>query len=455
MGSNQEKDNQGIIERLTKAIQCETISHQNLEKIKEDEFLKFHDFLRKSFPLIHKKLEVQVINKLSLLYKWEGSKDDVDSYLFAAHMDVAPIDEESKEKWTVDPFSGLKDEKYIWGRGTLDMKSHLMGIMEAVELLLAEGKDTEKTIYIAIGHDEEVGGLNGAAKISSYLKKKGVRISAVIDEGGFILKGLLKGVNKPIAAIGTAEKGYLTLELMADGDGGHSSAPGKESVINRIALAINKLQKKQFPAKIDGPTKDFLMNVKSEMSLAIRIALSNLWLFKFPILKVLEKSKSTNALIRTTTAFTMINGGIKENVIPDKATAMINFRIMPLETIDKVILRVKELVKEYNVTVRECEHYNPSEISDSNTHEFRAISSVLRDINSDIIVSPYLTVGITDSRHYQQISDNIYRFSPIEINPDSLESIHGINERISIEDYRRVVEYFYKLIKILGGARNE
>ncbi|QNU68229.1 M20/M25/M40 family metallo-hydrolase [Ruminiclostridium herbifermentans] len=435
-------------EHLSRAIQYKTISYENTNKMDNLEFLKFRLFLEDTFPHVFKNLKIDIINKMSILLKWEGIGQNAGAILLMAHMDVASVEAGTENNWSYPPFSGKISKGYIWGRGALDMKSQLMGILEAIEELLKNNFTPQNTIYLAFGHDEEIGGSGGNAHIADYLKEKGVTLSAVLDEGGFILKNAVAGVTKPLAVIGIAEKGTTTLELTSFSTGGHSSMPPRHTAIGKLATAIYRLEKKQFRPKLDGAAKEFLNTIITQMPLIKRIVLKNTWLFKPLVLKILTNSKTTNALVRTTIAVTMIEGGIKENILPQKAKANINFRILPGETITSIKEKVEKIIGCDGIEVKIKENsFNPIEPSSSSSEEYRIISKVVKSVFKETIVAPYLTVGLTDSRYYKNIASQIYRFCPIEMSIGDLNTIHGVNEKISIEAYEKLIKFFYLLIK--------
>ncbi len=435
-------------ERLSRALQYRTISFENTDRIDKSEFLSFRTFLEETFPNVFKKFKMELINEMSVLLKWEGIGHDAGSMLLMAHMDVAPVEVGTENEWRYPPFSGKLSDGYIWGRGALDMKSQLMGILEAAEELIKNDFKPRNTIYLAFGHDEEIGGRNGNAHIAAYLESKGIALSTVLDEGGFILKNAVSAVTKPVALIGVAEKGTTTLELIALAQGGHSSMPPRHTAIGKLSSAIYRLERKQFRTRLDGAAKQFFNAILPEMSLIRKIVFKNLWLFKPLILRVLTKSETTNALIRNTVAVTIIEGGVKENILPKQAKAIINFRVLPGESINGIKEKVEKVVELDGIKVKIRENsFNPSGVSSSSSPEFKTISKVVKNVFSETIVAPYLTVGLTDSRYYQKISSQIYRFSPIEISMDDLSTIHGINEKISMEAYEKLLKFFYLLMK--------
>lgn len=438
------------VQRLSQALQYKTISYENVDLVDRLEFLRFHEFIEKSFPKVHKELIKETINDLGILFKWEGAEKYQDSILLMAHMDVVPVGKDTENEWCFEPFSGKISEGYVWGRGALDMKSQLMGILEAVEELIEKGFKPRRTIYLAFGHDEEVGGYLGNAQMASYLQAKGIKLSMVLDEGGFIIKNAIADMSCPATLIGIAEKGMTTLELFAEGEGGHSSMPPNSTAIGKLAKAVCILEKKQFKANFNSILKEFFKAIAPKMPLTKRIIFSNIWLFKPIIIKILLSSPKTNALVRTTTAFTVIEGGVKMNILPQQAKAVANFRLMPGETTDSVKERVEEILKKLDIKVRVKDVcFNPSKIYDTTSNEFILMRKTIATVFPESVVAPYLTVGSTDSRYYQKIANQIYRLCPIEIDSEDLERVHGVNERISVEGYKKLIKYFYLLIESL------
>lgn len=435
------------IERMVQAVKIPTVSYDNEQLMDSSAFLTFHSHLEKSFPLLHNSLQREIIREYSLLYKWEGSDPSVAPIILMGHMDVVPVEEASLTLWGSDPFGGIIKEGFIWGRGTLDDKNGVMGIMEAVEILLKEGHQPRADVYLAFGHDEETGG-QGAIATAALLKSRNIRAGLILDEGGIVANGIVPGVQELVSLVGTAEKGYTSLELAVNMEGGHSSMPAKETAIEVLSRAVVKLRDHPFPAKITPPVEGLLENIKPNMSFFQRMVLSNVWLFKPAIINNYEQSASGNASIRTTTAPTIFRSGVKENLLPAEATAVFNFRVLPGETSDDVIAHVIDVIDDNRIEVKKTGFLQePSFVSPSDNVAFNTIRISLKQIFGDIIVSPYLVVGATDSRHYKEVSDNIYRFSPMVLESEDLNRIHGINERISIENYKNSIRFYYQLLK--------
>lgn len=432
---------------LSKALQYETIYSYDKSKVNESEFIKMHNFLDSEFPNIRNKLSKEIINKYSLLYKWEG-EDDSEAIILLAHMDVVGGNEKTDADWNEPIFSGAVTDEYIYGRGALDIKGQLISIFESVDQLVKEGYVPKKTVYIAVGHDEELGGNEGNKEIVKRIQKEGKKINAVLDEGGYIVKGIVPKVDKPVALVGVAEKGSVTLKISGNGKGGHSSMPENNTAISTVSSAVAKLKKSPFKKEIISVTGEFLDNTAPMMPFISRLGIYNRGIFKPIITNMLSDSGSTNALITTTIAPTIIHGGEEYNVIPDNCEVVINFRILPGESVDSVKDQVSEYLKSENVTVELYGSYwNSSKISDYNNESYKILQKTINKNFEDTMVAPYLVVGCTDSRYYQDICDNIYRFTPLVLEKDDLQRIHGVNERLSKDGYIKMIDFYYDLIK--------
>ena len=442
-------DGEQAAETLSKAIKFRTISYGDAAPFDGDAFLGFHQYLEQAFPKVHSVLEKEVVGNYSLLYTWKGQRGEMKPILLMGHLDVVPVEPGTEENWTHPPFGGRIADGYVWGRGTIDDKVSVVGILEAVELLLAKGFRPSRTMYIAFGHDEEVGGLEGAVNIAQLLHSRGIEFEYILDEGGAITYGIVPKVSVPVALIGIAEKGYVSIELTVQSLGGHSSMPPKQTAIGILSTAIQNLERNQFPAEITGATGQLFAYLGPEMPLTERIVFANLWLFGWLVERHVVTSSLTNALVRTTTAATMFEGGVKENVLPTQARAVINFRILPGETVQGVIDHVRKTIGDPRITITPLKKVlsEPSAVSTPESFSFETLHRTIRQIFPDVIVAPWLVVGATDSRHYAQLSDNIYRFVPIQMRPEDTRRFHGTNERIGVENYQDCVRFFMQLIR--------
>jgi len=314
---------------------------------------------------------------------------------------------------------------------------------------VAEGFQPARTVYLAFGHDEEVGGPNGARQIADLLESRGVNEYAlVLDEGGAIVDGLVPGVAGRVAIIGIAEKGGVSLELVVEGEGGHSSMPPEHTNIGILSKAITRLEESQFPARLDGPAFSMFEYIGPEMSFGMRMLFANMWLFKPLVTRGLVSSPQSAAMVRTTTAATIIDGGVKSNVLPIEARAVVNFRIMPGETAETVKERARQVIDDDRVQISGAGR-DPSPVSDIEASAFGMLAATLRQLvpDDDLLVAPYLVMGGTDARYYAARSDRVYRFFPANIGDGDMARVHGTGERLAIESFALGVRYFYQLIK--------
>ncbi len=441
-------------DHLSQALRFKTISSKTAAQMERQPFLDLHLWIEQTYPLIALSLKKTVINDLSLLYTWTGADSALNPVLLNAHMDVVPVDPDSLAEWKYEPFGGAIEEGYIWGRGALDMKCNMVGILEAVMMLLARGYQPQRTVYLAIGHDEEIMGYEGTVKIVEHLKSKGIQLAAVLDEGGMISKGLLEGINDPVALIGITEKGYLTLNLSTRGKPGHSSRPPRQTAVGIISRAIALMDDHPMPACLDYflPTLNKLGHL---MPFGLQVAVANAFLFKWLIIKRLEKKPETNALLRTTHAATMVEGGIKDNILPASASAKINFRLLPGDSIEKVVSYFGRVIQDPRVEMQIDQHaggWEASQLSSTDTPAYRSLELVVRQVFNNVSTAPYIFLAATDSRYYQPLCRNIFKFSPHILTPQEQSSVHGVNERISQESLSGMVVFYHRLIQVWGDA---
>lgn len=428
-----------IFQNLSKGIQYKTVSYSEDAIPDSAAFFGFHRFLEETFPLVHANLSLEKINTYSLLYTWKGSDPSEKPIILMSHQDVVPVDQPTLNEWEAGPFEGVITDTDIVGRGTLDDKGTLIGLLEAVEKLLEESFVPSQTIYLAFGHDEEVGGANGAAEIAKYLKAKGVQAAMALDEGGFLAENLVPGIERPVAMVNLAEKGYASFRLIVETNGGHSSAPPEENTIGMLAQAIVDLENNQLPYKLVKPIDYQFEYMGAELPFFQKVAFANPWLFEKPILEALNA--------HTTTAPTIIDGGLKSNVIPTVAEATINFRILPGETIESVKQHIESTVSDKIKVEAVGFLTNPSPVSRIDSEAYKTLEKTIRDMFPASIVVPGLVGGGTDARYFYDVSQDVFRFYPIRLGPDSWSRFHGIDEKISKENYREIIEFSYHLIK--------
>jgi carboxypeptidase PM20D1 len=440
-------DENAAAQRLAAAVRLRTISYDGQPDASAAEFRKLHALLKKSFPRAHAVLKREFVNELSLLYTWPGSDPAAKPIMLMAHQDVVPIAPGTERDWQVEPFSGEIRDGFVWGRGAWDDKANLFAIFEAIETLAASGFKPRQTIYIASGHDEEIGGEQGAKAVAALLQSRGVKLDFVVDEGLLITEGILKGLDRPAALIGIAEKGYLTLALAAKARPGHSSMPPPETAIGMLSAALARLEDRQMPAAIRGVAAEMFDTIAPEMGGLNRVLLSNLWLFGPIVKSQLEKGASTNAMLRTTTALTVVQAGNKENVLPGRAEALVNFRILPGDTGSGVTAHVKATVANEAISVARSGHANePTPISPSAAPSYRLIARTVRELFPGTVVAPGLMIAATDSRHMAPIADAIYRFSPVRAKSEDLPRFHGTNERISVANHAELIRFYHRLL---------
>ncbi len=444
-----EIDLDAAVQRLSKAVTFKTVSYQDPAQSDAAAFEGMHAFMAEAYPKAHAALKLEKVGAQSLLYTWAGSDASLNPILLMAHQDVVPVVPGTEANWEQDAFSGAVKDGFIWGRGTLDDKVSVFGILEAVETLLAEGSQPKRTVLLFFGHDEEVGGAHGAAEGAKLLAARGVKAEFVLDEGGAIVSKAMPGVSAPVATIGVAEKGYMTVKLTAKVDGGHSSMPPRDSAIGLLAQSIVRLNEHQMPGGIEGLSADMLDYIGPEMSFGMKAVVANRWLFSPLLERQFAGSPVMNAFIRTTTAPTIISGGAKDNVLPPEATVSINFRILPGDTVLGVLEHIKSVVADERVVIEPNLEtaVEASKVSPSSGPAFDLIARSVREVAPGVVTTPYLVLGETDSRHFEPISDNIYRFLPITIESDDLKRIHGTNERLGVEAYGTVIRFYHRLIE--------
>ena len=440
-------------DRLAEAVRFRTVSPQEPADFDPAPFLAFHAFLEEQFPATHEALRRETVAGYSLLYTWVGSDPALPPVLLAAHQDVVPVVPGSLARWSQPPFGGVVADGYIWGRGTLDDKVGILGLLEAVESLVRSGFAPRRTFYLAFGHDEEIGGDAGAASITALLAARGVRAWFSLDEGLAIVEGV-GGAEGAMATVGVAEKGFLTLEITATAVGGHSSMPPRRTAIGKLARAVTRLEARPMPAHLGGRSGELLEALSVQLPWPQRFSISQRWLFALPLERALSRDPVTNALIRTTTAVTMVRGGVKENVLPSKASAVVNFRVHPQDTAAEVIAHVREVLgPDFEIAVLTSNEASP--VSSTESTGYAVLTETIAEFAPEVPIVPALVVGGTDSKHYGQIAADAYRFSPLWFSAEDRQRIHGIDERISVAFYGRVPLFFQDLIRRASAASSE
>jgi len=445
-------DTQAAAARLAEAIRFRTISSYEKPDQHADALRGMQAHIEKSFPAFHAAAKREVVGDYSLLYTWEGSDPKAQPIALLAHQDVVPVAPGTDKDWQQPPWAGVIADGFIWGRGSWDDKGNLYSMLEAAEILTKAGFKPKRTIYFAFGHDEETAGTRGAKNIAALFASRGVKLDFVIDEGLLITDGLVKGLDKPAALIGLAEKGYTTLVLHAEATPGHSSMPPRDTAIGMMAAALARLEDNKLPLQIRGTVAEMFATLAPEMNGVSRVALSNLWLFKPLLLREFAKSGPTEATVRTTTALTIFNAGDKDNVLPGHAEATVNFRLIPGDTEASVTGHVRDTIRNDRISIKPFPgNTDPPPVTGTASPSYQILNKTIREIFPDVILAPGLMVAATDSRHYVGVTDKIFRFSPVRAKPQDLSRFHGTNERLSIEGYADMIRFYRRLIENTAG----
>ncbi|MBN1266788.1 MAG: M20 family peptidase [Anaerolineales bacterium] len=434
-------------QHLAAAIRIPTISFGENSPVEQDAFHALHRKLEEMYPRLHRSLEKIPVNDYSLVYRWAGSQPDLDPILLLAHQDVVPADPTTWGDWGQPPFSGAIHDGYIWGRGTLDCKNQLIGTLEAAETLLEKGFHPQRTVLFAFGHDEEIGGQNGAEKITCWMKDQDIRVEAVLDEGGAVLKGGFPGIEGLAAVIGTVEKGHIDVRLHVTATAGHASTPPRQTAVGILSKAITRIEANPMPAHLDQVLPMF-RGLGENLPFTYRIIFANQWLFSGILRKILEDNPQMNASIRTSIAATIIHGGIKENILPREVYANLNIRLLPGDSIDDVLNHLRSVIRDDRVKITltgNCRN-EASPVSPTDVPAFEILKASIGRTYGDIPTTPYLMLGGSDARYYAAVSSHIYRFSPMVLTSEELDSVHGINERTRVDDFANNVRFFIDLI---------
>ncbi|MCV0349620.1 MAG: M20 family peptidase [Nitratireductor sp.] len=456
-------DLDGAVERLSRAVQFPTISNQDRDDFDTAAFDDYHAFLVEAYPGVHETLKREILGDprpYSLLYTWEGKNPDLPPALFYAHQDVVPVPDDSLDQWDQEPFSGVVADGYIWGRGVLDDKNQIHGILEAAEMKIKEGWQPERTLYFVFGQDEEVGGPEGARYIAEVLEKRGIeRFAFVMDESAPLVPGLFPGLPDNTALIGIAQKGFVSLELAINGVGGHSSQPPEESNIGILAKAITRLEAAQFPYRIHPALRHQYRYLGPELDETLQPLYAAVAFGKEGEMTDLEKQfvevmagdPVTRAMMRTTIAVTMFNAGIKDNVLPPSATAVVNFRPMPGDTPDVIIEHVKKAIEDDRITIRDISASTPATaMADPTGPGYKALEKTIRQIwGNDLVVAPFFVIGGSDSKHFQArpFAPDVFTITGIQLeNTKEFEGFHGVNERIRVDEYGKTIGFFYQMM---------
>lgn len=438
-------DRDAAIHALGELIKCKTVSRYTHEEEDDAEFEKLISMLPTLYPHVFEVCTLQKMPDRGLLFQWKGKMKGEPAVLMA-HYDVVPVNE---DKWDKPPFAAIIEDGVMWGRGTLDTKVTFNGVLSAAEHLIAQGFVPEHDIYFAFSGGEEVNG-KGAVHIVNYFKENGITPSAVVDEGGAVVEKVFPGVKQSCALIGIAEKGLLDLKYTVQSNGGHASAPKPHTPVGILARACTRVEGNPFPSHITKPVAEMFDTLGRHSTFVYRMIFANLWCFS-PVLDLLAKKSGgeMNALMRTTVAFTQMSGSTASNVIPPSAHMVSNIRLNPEDTVESAKAYIAKTIGDESVTLEVVNGQNPSRISRTDCDGWRKVSRAVADTWQGSIVSPYLMVQCSDSRHWGVISDRVYRFSAMDLTSEERATIHGNNERIRLESIGRAVEFYIRLMKQL------
>ena len=435
-------DKNKAISSMQELIRCKTISNLDPEKEDYNEFLKFEEKIKDLFPNVNRVCEFHKVSRKGLLYHWKGSNSQKNIVLMS-HYDVVIVNEDG---WDKDAFSGIVEDGILWGRGTIDTKGTLNGILNAAEHLISNGFTPVNDIYFAFSGEEEVNG-TGAKDIIEWFKEHNVKPDFVLDEGGAVVEKVFPGVKEKCAVVGIAEKGMVSVKMEVTTNGGHASTPPRTGAIGMLSKACVNIEKKPFKARLGIPTKALFNTLGRHSTFVYRMIFANLWLFKGLLAKISAKSGGElNALMRTTCALTQMEGSNQINVIPTKASVSANLRLISGETQESAIKYLEKVINNPEIKVERLAGYNPSSISEIDCYQWNTLESVIRANWNNVLVTPYLMVACSDARHYSGFCDNVYRFSAMELSKEERSTIHGNNERIPVETLCKTVEFYIRLM---------
>ena len=438
------------LERFRALVRIPTISRTDESTTDWAPFDEFLAALPRLYPALHAVLERELVEGYSMLYRWRGETDGAPAVLMA-HYDVVHATEEG---WTHPPFAaeivGEGADAVLWGRGTLDDKGALVSILEAVERLVVEGFTPRSDVYLSFGHNEETAG-GGAAAAVALLESRGIRPALVLDEGGAVVEGIFPGVAGPIAVIGVSEKGIASVELSVVQEGGHASTPPRHSATWRLARAIVRLNAKAFPASFSSATLEMVRTLGGRATGPLGVASRHLWLTRRALLTVFSRlGEETSAMVRTTQVVTELSGSQAANAMAETATATVNIRIAVGSTVDDTIRRVRSAIHDPLVTIAVQHGSEPSPISPTSGEAWELIRSAIQHTHPGTIVTPYIMLAASDGRHFAEISDHVYRFSPFEMSEAERGTLHAVNERIHTSTFLRGIEFYRTLLSTRG-----
>ncbi len=435
-------DKERLTKHLQEAVRIPTVTLTDND-LDGSIIFEYQAFLEKTYPKIMAQATKTLVNKYAVIYKVQGSDDTKLPIGILAHQDVVPA---PAEGWSVPPFSGEVMENCVYGRGSQDMKSQMIAALEGLEILMEEGFKPTRSIYFCFGHDEELKGTEGALQISKHLEAEGVRFEFVIDEGGTVLDGKILGINNKIALVGTCEKGYADFSIEIEKLGGHASTPTSRTAVGMLAEAVYKVEKKKMPLRWSAPVKDMVKALAPHMNPVFKYMFVNRDVFSPLLLKILSiANPMTNGLIRTTLAPTQAEGASAPNVLPPKATANINCRINIGETYEDAKNHIQKVAGDKLKITMLGGAANPSPVSDITSEAYGTLSKTIYEVFDGFITAPYPFIAASDAKHYYNLTNNVYRFTPFEKTEEDANRIHAIDERQNIDELANGTEFFLRL----------
>ena len=436
-------DRDAAVDSLAQLVRCKTVSYNDHSLEDEGEFQKLISLLPTLYPNVFAACTFRQLPDRALLLRWPG-KQAGDPAVMMAHYDVVPVNE---EKWDKPPFAGVIEDGILWGRGTLDTKVTFNGVLSAADSLIGQGFRPEKDIYFAFSGGEEING-QGAVNIVAYFTEHGIHPAIVVDEGGAVVENVFPGVKQPCGLIGIAEKGMLNAQYRTLSAGGHASAPKPHTPVGVLAAACKRVEDHPFKAHIDGPAAQMFDTLGRYSTPLYRVIFANMWCFGWIIDTLGKKSGGEmNALVRTTVAFTQMEGSSARNVIPPEAKMVSNIRLNPADSVASALAYLEKTVNDPAVEITSLESFEPSPVSETGCDAWEKVASAVANTWPGCIVSPYLMVQCSDSRHYRDLSNHVYRFSAMDLTAEERSTIHGNNERIRLETVAKAVEFYIRLMR--------
>ena len=436
-------DKDAAVDALAQLVRCKTVSYNDHAMEDEGEFRKLIALLPELYPQVLRVCSFQQLPDRALLFRWRG-KGEGDPAVLMAHYDVVPVNE---EKWEKPPFAAVIEDGVLWGRGTLDTKVTFNGVLSAANYLIVTGFQPENDVYFAFSGGEEVNG-RGAVNIVNYFVEHGIHPAMVVDEGGAVVENVFPGVKQPCGLIGIAEKGMLNAQYRTVSAGGHASAPKPHTPVGVLSAACKRVEDHPFKAHIQGPASQMFDTLGRYSTLLYRVIFANMWCFGWVIDLLAKKSGGEmNALIRTTVAFTQMEGSSARNVIPPEAKMVANMRLNPSDTVSSALEYLKKTVNDPSVEITALESFDPSPVSETDCPAWDKVAAAVAGTWPGCVVSPYLMVQCSDSRHYRDLSNHVYRFSAMDLSAEERSTIHGNNERIRLDTVAKAVEFYIRLMK--------